>query len=215
MHALFVKDAERGSTIRFIIHHGNKEAPREPKSNMCVDSDARGLFPTEQCPPFRGEEHTVPAPCAGSIIITAKRMGKRVTAHSARLCSSRRRSRLMARGASLRVPLPCTCTLCHIPTDRGIALKTHTQILFSFYNLTLFKHKMYNCNVTITFSREKPKVINELSFKPTSSPEKKCRDVLLPLFSPMESQLRARMSRSPSPPESRISGEHCSLSHHE
>lgn len=59
----------------------------------------------------------------------------------------------------------------------------------------LFKHKIYNCNVTITFSREKPEVINEISIKPAFSPEKKCRAVLLPLFSLMESQLRARMSR--------------------
>lgn len=66
--------------------------------------------------------------------------------------------------------------------------------MFPFYSFILFNHKIYNCKVTVTFSREKPKAMSKMSFKPAFSPERKCREVLppAPLFSPARTPAQSR-----------------------
>lgn len=61
-----IYDELRGPTAQLISHHVNKETSREPKSNMCMDSCAEGLFfKHEQCNLFSREEYTVPIKYAG------------------------------------------------------------------------------------------------------------------------------------------------------
>lgn len=71
MYALFAKDAERGSTIRLITHRGNKETSREPKSSMCVDSEAGGYFTQNNAIHSGGKSTPCQRNAPASIIITA------------------------------------------------------------------------------------------------------------------------------------------------